>query len=55
MCQMIYITTLYAERWLISEEDLGNEETEFEAALMAELMANEFEKTLIDQYSTYED
>jgi thioredoxin reductase (NADPH) len=45
---------LDAERWL-SEEGLGNEEAEFEAALMAELMADDFEKTPVDQYNAYED
>ncbi len=45
---------LDAERWL-SEEGLGNEEAEFEAALMAELMADEIDTSPTEQYNVYED
>ena len=44
---------LDAERWL-SEEGLGNEEAEFEAALMAELMADDID-TSSTGYNAYED
>jgi thioredoxin reductase (NADPH) len=44
---------LDAERWL-SEEGLGNEEAEFEAELLAELMADGGGK-VIDEYNAYED
>jgi len=45
---------LDAERWL-SEEGLGNEEAEFEAALMAELMADDIGTSPSDHYNAYED
>lgn len=45
---------LDAERWL-SEENLGNEEADFEAALMAELMADEIHTLEREQYNVYED
>ncbi len=46
---------LDAERWL-SEEGLGNEEAEFEAALMAELMADEIDtSSATESYNVYED
>lgn len=46
---------LDAERWL-SEEGLGNEEAEFEAALMAEMMADDVGKSSSsDHYNVYED
>lgn len=45
---------LDAERWL-SEEGLGNEEAEFEAALMAELMADDIGTSSSDTYNAYED
>jgi len=45
---------LDAERWL-SEEGLGNEEAEFEAALMAELMADDVGTSSADHYNAYED
>ncbi len=45
---------LDAERWL-SEEGLGNEEAEFEAALMAELMADDIGTSSSDHYNAYED
>lgn len=45
---------LDAERWL-SEEGLGNEEAEFEAALMAELMAEDDSMSKTDHYNAYED
>lgn len=45
---------LDAERWL-SEEGLGNEEAEFEAALMAELMADDISTSSPGGYNAYED
>merc|ERR1711937_816378 len=45
---------LDAERWL-SEEGLGNEEAEFEAALMAELMADDIDSSKTESYNAYED
>ena len=46
---------LDAERWL-SEEGLGNEAAEFEAELLAELMADDDPKeSLRDSYNAYED
>jgi thioredoxin reductase len=46
---------LDAERWL-SEEGLGNEEAEFEADLMAELMAEDNDTASnADHYNVYED
>jgi thioredoxin reductase len=44
---------LDAERWL-SEEGLGNEEAEFEASLLAELLENS-SSTSSGSYNTYED
>jgi len=43
---------LDAERWL-SEEGLGNEEAEFEAELLAELMADGGSKTVDAEYNVY--
>lgn len=45
---------LDAERWL-SEEGLGNEEADFEAELLAELMADGGSKTVDVEYNIYED
>eukprot|EP00804_Cyclotella_cryptica_P000489 CCRYP_018525-RA/>CCRYP_018525-RA protein AED:0.31 eAED:0.31 QI:1249/1/1/1/1/1/2/59/344 len=45
---------LDAERWL-SEEGLGNEEADFEAELLAELMADGGSKTVDMEYNVYED
>ena len=45
---------LDAERWL-SEEGLGNEEAEFEAELLAELMADDAGKNTEDGYNAYEE
>jgi len=45
---------LDAERWL-SEEGLGNEAAEFEAELLAELMADDPKEALRDSYNAYED
>eukprot|EP00956_Cyclotella_meneghiniana_P035498 scaffold115418_cov119-Cyclotella_meneghiniana.AAC.4 len=43
---------LDAERWL-SEEGLGNEEAEFEAELLAEMMADGASKTVDAEYNVY--
>lgn len=43
---------LDAERWL-SEEGLGNEEAEFEAELLAEMMADGSSKTVDAEYNVY--
>jgi len=45
---------LDAERWL-SEEGLGNEEAEFEAELLAELMADDISNKPADNYNAYDD
>lgn len=45
---------LDAERWL-SEEGLGNEEAEFEAELLAEMMADGASKTVDAEYNVYAD
>mmetsp|Transcript_1698 Transcript_1698/g.2029 ORF Transcript_1698/g.2029 Transcript_1698/m.2029 type:complete len:326 (+) Transcript_1698:59-1036(+) len=45
---------LDAERWL-SEEGLGNEQAEFEAELLAELMADDQSKPAVDNYNAYDD
>mmetsp|Transcript_8332 Transcript_8332/g.9591 ORF Transcript_8332/g.9591 Transcript_8332/m.9591 type:complete len:672 (+) Transcript_8332:106-2121(+) len=45
---------LDAERWL-SEEGLGNEEAEFEAELLAELMADDVDTDASNHYNVYED
>lgn len=45
---------LDAERWL-SEEGLGNEEAEFEAELLAEMMADDEEESSSGGYNAYED
>ena len=45
---------LDAERWL-SEEGLGNEQAEFEAELLAELMADDIGTTSDGGYNAYED
>jgi thioredoxin reductase (NADPH) len=45
---------LDAERWL-SEEGLGNEQAEFEAELLAELMADGMEKDNSVGYNVYDD
>ncbi len=45
---------LDAERWL-SEEGLGNEQAEFEAELLAELMADDIDMNAGSGYNAYED
>eukprot|EP00571_Detonula_confervacea_P014606 CAMPEP_0172309040 /NCGR_PEP_ID=MMETSP1058-20130122/9450_1 /TAXON_ID=83371 /ORGANISM="Detonula confervacea, Strain CCMP 353" /LENGTH=665 /DNA_ID=CAMNT_0013021591 /DNA_START=164 /DNA_END=2161 /DNA_ORIENTATION=- len=45
---------LDAERWL-SEEGLGNEEADFEAELLAELMADGGGRSQEDEYNVYDD
>ena len=45
---------LDAERWL-SEEGLGNEEADFEAELLAEMMADGGGRQGADEYNVYED
>jgi pyruvate/2-oxoglutarate dehydrogenase complex dihydrolipoamide dehydrogenase (E3) component len=45
---------LDAERWL-SEEGLGNEEAEFEAELLADLIADGGERRNGDEYNVYDD
>jgi len=45
---------LDAERWL-SEEGLGNEAADFEAELMAELMAEDSSTKITEQYNAYDE
>ena len=45
---------LDAERWL-SEEGLGNEESDFEAELLADIMANDKGRDSESEYNVYDD
>ena len=49
-----YKGPLQVERWL-SEEGLGNEQAEFEAELLAELMADDIDMNADSGYNAYDD